>query len=150
MYYQNPPYQQSCRINQNLLRPMKFIGSPMVKKKSWFNRLKRFFIRETNSKQETVKKFAYLFSFGLWFCSSQLEQLSGKEKEMDFWRAEDQKVILAHCTIIIKWKKSRWGWGRADQACSCCSPCCRCCCWSSCYDCSSWCWDCPVHQHPLI
>ncbi|KAF3948610.1 hypothetical protein CMV_025414 [Castanea mollissima] len=36
-----PPYQQSCRINQNLLRPMKFIGSPMVKKKSWFNILKR-------------------------------------------------------------------------------------------------------------
>ena len=60
---------------------------------------------------------------------------------MDFWRAQDQKVSLAHCTIIIKWKKSRWGWGRADQACSCCGPCHHCCCWSSCYNCSSCCWD---------
>ena len=43
---------------------MWFIGSPMAKKKSWFDIVKRFFIRETNSKPAKVKWLASLFSFG--------------------------------------------------------------------------------------
>ena len=46
---------------------MWFIGSPMAKKKSWFDIMKRFFIRETNSKPAKVKWLAFLFNFGLWF-----------------------------------------------------------------------------------
>ena len=40
------PISKVAESIKNLLRPMKFIGSPMAEKKSWFNILKSFFIRE--------------------------------------------------------------------------------------------------------
>uniref|UniRef100_A0A7N2R2H5 Uncharacterized protein n=1 Tax=Quercus lobata TaxID=97700 RepID=A0A7N2R2H5_QUELO len=76
---------------------MKFIGSPMAKKKSWFNILKRFFIRETNSKQETVKRRKWIFG-GLKIKRLSLLTAPSSLNEKNLGEAE--KELIKHALAV--------------------------------------------------
>ncbi|KAF3954620.1 hypothetical protein CMV_020052 [Castanea mollissima] len=97
----NHPTSKVAESIKNLLRPMKFIGSPMAKKKSWFNILKRFFIRETNSKQETDRRRKWIFG-GLKIKRLSLLTAPSSLNERNLDEAEEELIkhalAVAHAT----------------------------------------------------
>ncbi|KAF3968478.1 hypothetical protein CMV_007633 [Castanea mollissima] len=97
----NHPTSKVAESIKNLVRPMKFIGSPMAKKKSWFNILKRFFIRETNSKQETDRRRKRIFG-GLKIKRLSLLTAPSSLNERNLDEAEEELIkhalAVAHAT----------------------------------------------------
>lgn len=125
----------------------------MAKKNSWFSLVRRLFISDP---EKVVVFTCYVFFFflqikSMFSCMDKIVMLwlatEGKEREMHFWKAKDQKICL-YCgsdTTAVEWQNScDWSRGRAEQACCICSHCLR---YKSCSCCS---WGCKAYWNASI